>query len=218
MAPPDVQLLIWLEEISLDGSELDDDLGVDIDSDDSVADPTYVDDFDDDMQYIDVSNEIDVNIQSTPTHAHEAVDTLQNGEQLACENWIITPSASVMRGKNKYIWSSEPSSTTKVSNRTPSRNIVHIMPGPKEGAKGIVDPLKCFELFFTTELRDEVLLRTNEYIDQAATKYTIQNTTTSQVTIEELRALIGIFIMSGAIKNNHLSTVELFDPTICDVK
>ncbi|XP_018803556.1 PREDICTED: uncharacterized protein LOC108977988 [Bactrocera latifrons] len=96
MAPPDVQLLKWLEEVSLDGSELDDDLGVDIDSDDSVADPTYVDDFAYDMQYIDVSNENDVN-QSTPTDVHEAVDTSQNDDQLACENWIITPSASVIR-------------------------------------------------------------------------------------------------------------------------
>ncbi|XP_067614094.1 piggyBac transposable element-derived protein 4-like [Eurosta solidaginis] len=89
------------------------------------------------------------------------------------------------------------------------------MPGPKEGAKGIVDPLKCFELFFTSDLMNEVLLRTNEYIDQAARNYKIQSTTTSQVTKEELRSLLGIFVLSGALKNNHLSSNELFDPTIC---
>lgn len=215
MATSEAQLLKWLEEISVDGSEHDDDLEVDFDSDDSAADPNYVADSDDDMQNIDVYTQNDVNVQSTPTYVQETVGTSQNEEQPPCKNLIIIPSASVIRGKNKYIWSSEPSSSQKQSNRTPSRNIVHIVPGPKEGAKGIVDPMNCFELFFTSDLMDEVLLRTNEYMEQAATKYKIQNTTTSQVTIEELRALLGIFILSGALKNNHLSTQELFDPSIC---
>lgn len=213
MTASEAQILNWLDEISQNGSEHDDDLEVDFDSDDSEADPTYIADLDDDMQNIDVSNQNDV--QSTSTHVQEDVDTSQVEVQPACEKWLITPSELVMRGKNKYIWSTAPSSSKRVSSRTPSRNIVHIMAGPKGEAKGIVDPLKCFELFFTSELMDEVLLRTNEFIDQAATKYKVKNTTTSHATTNEFRALLGILTLSGALKNNHLSTDELFDPTIC---
>lgn len=65
---------------------------------------------------------------------------------------------------------------------------------------------------------DEILLRTNEDITLKANKYKNQSTTISQTRLEELHALLGLIIFSGATGNNNLPTRELFDPTLCGSK
>jgi hypothetical protein len=217
MPTTEEQVAKWLEEISVNGSDEEDNLLEEFDSDDSVEDPNYVADYEDDLENILVTTPDDANIQSTSSPIQEAITTGtgQQRKQLDCEHLIINPSKSTIRGKNKYIWNSEPSSSNKISNRTPSRNIVHIIPGSKDEARHLIEPLECFEKFFTSHLMDEVLIRTNEDIELKASKYKIQSSTVSQTGKEELRALLGLLVLSGALKNNHLSSKELFDPSIC---
>lgn len=102
--------------------------------------------------------------------------------------------------------------------RTAARNVVHIIPGPKQEYRGVIRPQDCFEKFFTSDMIEEVLIRTNEDISVKASKYKQQNSTISLTRKEELHALLGLIIFSGAKGNNDLLTEELFDSTICTSK
>lgn len=102
--------------------------------------------------------------------------------------------------------------------RTAARNVVHIIPGPKQEDRGVIRPLDCFEKFFTSDMIKEVLIRTNEDISVKVSKYKQQNSTISLTRKEELHALLGLIIFSSAMGDKDLPTKELFDSTLCSSK
>ncbi|GBP74980.1 PiggyBac transposable element-derived protein 4 [Eumeta japonica] len=123
---------------------------------------------------------------------------------------IIIPSARNLRGKNGHKWSSMPfeSSTT----RTLARNIVHVIQGTANNAKDITEPVDCFTNFITADMLRKILTHTNEEIEIRSTKYKDKTATIAPTCEEELTALFGLLLLSAAKKDNHLTSLELFDP------
>lgn len=115
-------------------------------------------------------------------------------------------------GKNGFEWKSK--TTLHKQSKTPSRNVVRVQPGPTSNCRNVTEPSKCFDLFFTDEIWNIILVYTNEEIAVRREKYSSINqnkSTFADVTQEELRALISLLILAAALKSNHLSTVTLFN-------
>lgn len=163
MCTSDSQIEKWLEKLSLNGSEIEDNLEKDFDSDDSLIDPNFQIESEDEVENIIVGNQ-----ELTPV-AVSPIDVPQSNDQ-PNDSLIIKPSEAIVRGKNNFIWSTEPSSTKRSSSRTPARNIVHILPGSKREFRDVTKPLDCFEKFFTPNIIEEILLHTNEAIKQSLIK------------------------------------------------
>lgn len=124
---------------------------------------------------------------------------------------IIIPSARNLRGKNGHKWSSNPFQS--LNTRTPARNIVHVIQGTANDAKDITEPVACFSIFITADMIRNILVHTNEEIELRSSKYKQKNATVSSTCEVELTALLGLLLLSAAKKDNHLTSLELFDPT-----
>lgn len=120
---------------------------------------------------------------------------------------IVIPPHSVIRGKNRHIWAT---SKGQSSGRTSAINIVRTNRGPSRMCRNIFDPFLCFQLFITDEIIEEVVQWTNVEMSRKRTDSMISSTFRN-TNPTEIRALIGILTLSAAMKDNHLSTVELFD-------
>lgn len=157
----------------------------------------------------------------------EIVDLVRQSSKISCMNKtqqivtlpslshhknIVLPKKRNMRGKNGFLWSSKPKTQ---SSRTPRRNIVHFRQRPANNAKNVQNPTDAFKLFITPSMVDKIVVNTNIEINNKRQKYTSNPnlSTVSETTPEEINALLGLLVMSAAMKDNHLSTEELFDPT-----
>lgn len=76
--------------------------------------------------------------------------------------------------------------------------------------RNISEPLLCFELFITDEIIQELVQWTNVEISKKRTEQ-MTSLTFADTNAFEIKAFIGILTLSAAMKDNHLSTVELFD-------
>ncbi|XP_066984701.1 piggyBac transposable element-derived protein 4-like [Macrobrachium rosenbergii] len=72
------------------------------------------------------------------------------------------------------------------------------------------NPTRCFEDFFTVAILDEILTNTNVRIATQAEKYKNKTATVDKAMYNELSALIGILIFSGAKGDNDVTTKEMF--------
>lgn len=122
---------------------------------------------------------------------------------------IIIPSARNLRDGHK--WSSMPFES--LNTRTPARNIVHIIQGPADNAKDITEPVDCFTNFIRADMIRKILIHTNDEIGIRSAKYKDKTATIASTCEEELTALFGLLLLSAAKKDNHLTSLELFDPT-----
>ncbi|CAK1589287.1 unnamed protein product [Parnassius mnemosyne] len=120
---------------------------------------------------------------------------------------IITPSRRTIRGKNKHCWSTSKSSRR---GRVSAQNIVRSQRGPKRMCRNIYDPVLCFNIFFTDEIISEIVRWTNAEISFKR-RETMTSATFKDTSEDEIRALIGILVMTAMRKDNHMSTDELFD-------
>jgi hypothetical protein len=128
---------------------------------------------------------------------------------------IITLSQSSIRGKNRHTWSTRKGQT---SSRTSVINIVRMARGPTRPVKNITEPLGLFESFLTDEIYGEILKWTNVEIAIRKQTYKTETSTQNNVCKEELKALFGIFILAAALKDNHLTSDELFSTEFCGTR
>lgn len=122
---------------------------------------------------------------------------------------IIVPTKRVMRGKNKHCWSTSKGQSHR---RTTGINITRATRGPTSMCRNIVDPALCFDMFITDDIINEIVLWTNVEISLKR-RENMTNATFKNTNSVEIRALIGILSLSAAMRDNHLSTDELFDTT-----
>lgn len=117
---------------------------------------------------------------------------------------------STLRGKNGHVWS-----TTKgqSSQRTSAMNIVRTARGPTRMCSHVFEPVQIFDLFITEEIISEILKWT--IIEMISKRQNLGKiTATHKYTTDlEIRAFIGLLTLTAVMKDNHLSTDELFDPT-----
>ncbi|XP_034940289.1 piggyBac transposable element-derived protein 4-like [Chelonus insularis] len=114
--------------------------------------------------------------------------------------------------EDKHKWSSR---QPRSQSRRPSRNIVHVRPGPVRSCQNLLDPLQCFSSFITDNMIDLIVTHTNAEIAIKSRKYKAVKSTQRPTNANEIRALIGILPLSAAIKDNHLPSRELFNNTFC---
>lgn len=127
-----------------------------------------------------------------------------------------------MYGSKKYKWSGE---VPKKSGRTPRRNIVLHPAGNKGPAKKVSTILEAWSLFFDDENLGRICLYTNAEINVQRQKYksdrenydpdesptSVRPSYTRDTTIIEIKALIGLYYLSGVLKMNSVTVRELFD-------
>lgn len=141
---------------------------------------------------------------------------MRNMEELSENDCLITFDGPTVSGKarkdgSSFIWKTQPLPSNA---SVPKKNIVHIRPGPVGQARNVLEPVDCFRLFMTPEMRELIVMHTNEEISRISTN----TATTKRIdSDEELDALIGLLIYSAARKDNHLPTTLLFDPRQCGI-
>lgn len=129
-------------------------------------------------------------------------------EQSAVNPAILDWKNDTIRGKDHTVWKKNP---PNVPRNVPLRNIIHASPGPINDARNANSPLDCFKLFFTTEMVNMIVQRTNEQMDRIRPNYRDKKSTHNPVTPDEIYAFLGLLVFSATMKDNHLSTSDLFD-------
>ncbi|XP_068229423.1 uncharacterized protein, partial [Palaemon carinicauda] len=87
--------------------------------------------------------------------------------------------------------------------------------GPTMALFGCRTPAEVFDKFLTYIMLAEVVIHTNDKIITLRNKYKRQSDPTfKDLTLMELRAFLGILIMTGARKDNHLTAEEMFSKSL----
>lgn len=128
-------------------------------------------------------------------------------EDPGLDHRIVVPPHRIIRGKNRHVWATSKGQT---SGRTSAINIVRSTRGPSRMCRNIFEPVRCLELFITDEIIEELVQWTNVEMSKKRTD-SMTTSTFRDTNPTELKAFIGILTLSAAMKDNHLSTVELFD-------
>lgn len=185
-------------------------------SDSENEDNVEVDDVESDHQYepSDQEDSQQTGHGSSTSHSRDQViDSPSPPDSLAetsgTSSSILTLSQSTIRSRNRHIWAT---SKGRTSGRATALNIVHVARGPSRGVRGVVDPLLLFDKFMTDQIFDEILKWTNAEIAIKKQTYEQVTSTFKDTCKEELRALVGILVLTAALKDNHLSLEELFNP------
>ncbi|KAJ8930721.1 hypothetical protein NQ314_016448 [Rhamnusium bicolor] len=59
---------------------------------------------------------------------------------------------------------------------------------------------------------------TNQKICSARQKYSAESAAFFETSLEGIKALLGLYILAGALKDNHLATKTMFDTTFCGTR
>ncbi|CAK9300572.1 unnamed protein product, partial [Gordionus sp. m RMFG-2023] len=94
--------------------------------------------------------------------------------------------------------------------RTRQQNIVIDQPGVKEYGKLADTPEKCFDLFITPKMIEEIIYHTNQKIKIVSQNYNQYESSTKEVDITEFKALLGILYLAGIFKSNHQNMSDLW--------
>ncbi|XP_050527851.1 piggyBac transposable element-derived protein 4-like [Daktulosphaira vitifoliae] len=169
------KVISWLEEteeVFLD------------DSDDTDADPSYVDPAE--LR----ENESDSDIsEPTPSIITQRSNTSQTSRKDKQTKWYKdAPPKNV---------------------RTRQRNFVLRLPGVKPTGRNANSILKCWNLFFADSMIDDIVKYTNIYLDKIRSKYT-QKHMVRETSKSEINALFGLLYLAGVQRGNHLNLDDLW--------
>lgn len=111
-------------------------------------------------------------------------------------------------GRNGYKqkWSKYPRSSAV---RTRGHNIILHLPGVKSAAKSAKTALECFSLFFSDYIFSFLVICTNQYIGEVRNKFHRERDAKA-TDIEEIKAFLGLLIMSGVLRASHLNFKDLW--------
>ncbi|XP_022825805.1 uncharacterized protein LOC111355922 isoform X1 [Spodoptera litura] len=163
---------------------------------------------DDDTNYI--TDEIDPlqDLTNTETESHsESISTHISGNL----DQIYHVPDNILRGKNGHEWLTKKDQTCHIM--TPAIKETRKSGGPSRMCKNIFDPVQIFNLFITDEIVSEIVKWTNVEMSSKRQNKRKISATERDTTNLEIRAFIGILVLTAAMKDNHLSVNELFDPT-----
>lgn len=117
------------------------------------------------------------------------------------------------KGGSQYTWKCN---SEVERGKIPRKNIVNVRSGPTPEALDKLEPLSCFNLFFTEDIMDLILIHTNSEIARQRENYKDKSKfTIADVTLPELNAYFGLLVLSAVLKDNHVTTDVLFDPSYC---
>nr|CAH7748189.1 unnamed protein product [Callosobruchus chinensis] len=141
--------------------------------------------------------------------------TYSSCDETTNEQFRIILSEAEFVGKNGCKWKVDYSSS---AGKTPASNVVHIRPGLTAPLRKILDPVHAFQTFFSDAIPEKILDHTNQHIEKAQQKYGTQNKTVGKINLQELKAILGLFVLSGALKHNHLSSDLMFNTPFCGTR
>ena len=112
----------------------------------------------------------------------------------------------IVRAKDKTVWHSDPKPNMPSITRCEIEE-----GGPTEIASGKELPEEVFSIFLQDSVLASICLHTNDKMECLRQEFhRPAHATFSDLGIMELKALLGILIMSGVRKDNHLSTEEMW--------
>lgn len=136
-------------------------------------------------------------------------DDIQNSdsEEELSDREASSNNSAFYLGKDKSTkWSKEP---YRQSVRTRNFNIVTQLPGPKRAISSEKDPLGIWRHFFDDTIIEIIVEYTNQYIASVKNNYA-RETYAKQTDFKEVYCLIGLLLLAGVKKSNHLNAEELF--------
>lgn len=95
------------------------------------------------------------------------------------------------------------------NSRTRAHNIVSHLPGVKRAAKNAKSPMEAWNIFFTDDMLQSIVIFTNCEIDRIKENYSRERNANS-TNITEMKALIGLLFLAGLLKSSHLNTENLW--------
>lgn len=116
----------------------------------------------------------------------------------------------VMYSKNTRKWYLD--SLHAINSRTRQKNLVTHLPGPKGDARGVVEPKRIWNLFFSDVILDKIVKCTNDEIERKNVKYKSKQWYIGPTTPVEINALFGLLYLSGVLKNPHVTLNDLWSP------
>ena len=96
--------------------------------------------------------------------------------------------------------------TNRMRTKTRLYNMVNAKPGLLGDAQNVVSIIDCFSLFFSDHILEKALYYTNKYC-LCNTKYM----NGKLLTLDELKAFLGILIASGRCNGTRLSLKQIWD-------
>ena len=123
---------------------------------------------------------------------------------------IVQYEKDVYRTRDGNVWHRDPNP------RMPKVSSPHTVPpgSATQRVNELTEPHELFELFLPDEELAAMAVYTNDKILPYRAKYKAQKATTEEVSISELKALIGILLMSGLKNDNHVSPSQMFSPFV----
>jgi hypothetical protein len=121
--------------------------------------------------------------------------------------------------EQKITWKNFKSAT---AGRQARHNIIRTPGGVMGNARNASNPLECLELFFTPNIMDQIVLRSNthiqRYLDQLSESQLEavrqKSSWVRLITIEEFRAYIGIMYIRALLQQNYWNARRCFDEEI----
>lgn len=114
---------------------------------------------------------------------------------------------TILHGKNGHVWSTSPYTPGP---RRSADNTIPYTEGPTAATQNAQTPLQCMELFFDELLIQEIVTHTNVFIDSVASNYKVMRNTLKHTTTTEMKAFLGVLIMTAVRKDNHVFTREMW--------
>ena len=117
--------------------------------------------------------------------------------------------ASIL-GKNGHRWTTQAPAR---QGRPRRENIVLHLPGPKQEARNVRSPLESWNLLFSEEILDIIVMHTNQEIlrkCQSGLPQSYKKTTNTT----EVKAFIGLLYLAGALRVSNCNLDELWSTAI----
>lgn len=112
----------------------------------------------------------------------------------------------VYRGKDGTTWYKN--CNRKMMKTTPKNIVIHL-PGSRGAARFVKEPFEIWKIFFNDKIMNIIVENTNQYLANKSPNYS-RNTYMRPTNIPEIQALLGILLLSGVKKSNHLNADDLF--------
>ncbi|KAK3894878.1 hypothetical protein Pcinc_001374 [Petrolisthes cinctipes] len=143
---------------------------------------------------------------SRDSQEFDSQDLDELAEELVPEYSLIykLPKQTVVAG-NRHVWSTKPPRPKKRK-----RDSANYTPGPTPATDGVIEADEIFSLFLDDLTVSRIVYFTNEFIDKVKQKFKNLRNMYDHTSTMEMKALLGVLIMSGVRRDNRISSEEMF--------
>lgn len=119
----------------------------------------------------------------------------------------VIASSDVFIGKDNCTrWKKE---KFRTNGRTPARNIISHLPGPRGAAKDVTTPINSLDIFIDKNMIEKIVTYTNVYVEKVSKNF-LRERDAKKTSVTEIRALMGLLYLCGLHKSSHLNVRDLW--------